>query len=80
MKANQDSGQRATLLAFGRLLKRLRMAADLTQEELAERAMVSARSISDLERGRRNPSVKAIGRIAQALGVSPDTLLRVREG
>jgi predicted ATPase/DNA-binding XRE family transcriptional regulator len=51
MSANENSGQRATLLAFGRLLKRLRLAADLTQEELAERAMVSSRSISDLERG-----------------------------
>jgi transcriptional regulator with XRE-family HTH domain len=36
---------------FGRLVKRLRVAADLTQEELAERAGVSARLISDLERG-----------------------------
>lgn len=32
-------------------MKRLRLAANLTQEELAERAAVSARLISDLERG-----------------------------
>ena len=50
MCASETSGQRATLLAFGQMLKRLRVAADLTQEELAERAMISARSISDLER------------------------------
>ncbi len=36
---------------FRELLKRLRLAADHTQESLAERANVSARLISDLERG-----------------------------
>ena len=51
MNAKEDAGKRASLLAFGRLLKRLRGSEDLTQEELAERAMVSARLISDLERG-----------------------------
>jgi transcriptional regulator with XRE-family HTH domain len=34
---------------FGLLLKRLRVAAGLTQEELAERAGVSAHAISNLE-------------------------------
>jgi tetratricopeptide (TPR) repeat protein/DNA-binding XRE family transcriptional regulator len=37
--------------AFGSLLKRLRLAAGLTQEALAERAGLSVRAISDLERG-----------------------------
>ncbi len=51
MGASDDGERRATLRAFGHLLKRLRTAGDLTQEELAERASVSVRSISDLERG-----------------------------
>jgi hypothetical protein len=38
---------------FGDLLKRLRMAADLSQEALAERARMSAHAISSLERGAR---------------------------
>jgi transcriptional regulator with XRE-family HTH domain len=38
-------------LSFGGLLRRLRAEADLTQEELAEAAQLSPRSISDLERG-----------------------------
>ena len=38
-------------VSFAELLKRLRTDAGLTQEELAERAHVSPRSISDLERG-----------------------------
>ncbi len=37
--------------SFGILLKRYRMAADLTQEALAARAGLSARTIADLERG-----------------------------
>src|SRR6266567_3600849 len=36
---------------FGALLKRYRMAAGLTQEALAERASLSTRTVSDLERG-----------------------------
>ncbi|MDF3041129.1 MAG: Protein kinase [Thermomicrobiales bacterium] len=51
MGANDIDERRATLRAFGHLLKRLRAEADLTQEELAERAGISVRSISDLERG-----------------------------
>jgi tetratricopeptide (TPR) repeat protein/transcriptional regulator with XRE-family HTH domain len=38
-------------LTFGALLRSLRTAAKLTQEELAEAAQVSVRSVSDLERG-----------------------------
>jgi predicted ATPase/DNA-binding XRE family transcriptional regulator len=38
-------------LSFARLLRQLRDAAGLTQEELAEAAKLSPRSVSDLERG-----------------------------
>ena len=38
-------------LSFAGLLRQLRAEARLTQEELAEAARVSARSVSDLERG-----------------------------
>jgi predicted ATPase/DNA-binding XRE family transcriptional regulator len=51
MSASDDAGNQTVLLAFGHHLKRLRLASDLTQEELAERAGISARSISELERG-----------------------------
>ena len=36
---------------FGARLKRYRMTAELTQEALAERANLSTRAVSDLERG-----------------------------
>lgn len=38
-------------VAFGTLLRRYRLAAGLTQEELAERAGISRRSLGDMERG-----------------------------
>ncbi|WP_165960901.1 ATP-binding protein [Actinocrispum wychmicini] len=41
--------------SFGTVLTRLRRAAGLTQEELAERAGLSARGIGNLERGVRRP-------------------------
>jgi DNA-binding XRE family transcriptional regulator len=40
-------------VSFGRRLQRLREAAGLTQEELAKKANLSAKGISDLERGER---------------------------
>ena len=41
-----------------------------TQEELAERSGLSQQYLSDLERGKRNPTIVTIHEIAQALGVS----------
>lgn len=55
---------------FGALLKQYRRAANLTQEALAERAGISARSISDLERGlSRSPHPDTIAYLARALGL-----------
>jgi len=56
--------------AFGSLLKRYRTAAGLTQEELAERARLSTRAVSDLERGvRRSPYRDTVQQLADALGL-----------
>jgi transcriptional regulator with XRE-family HTH domain len=53
-------------LEFGGLLRQLRAGAKLTQEELAEAASLSPRSVSDLERGinrtaRRDTAVLLVG-------------------
>ena len=56
---------------FGDLLRRLRSAASLSQEELAERAGLSRRGISDLERGaRRAPHPETVRLLANALGLA----------
>src|SRR5687767_1033998 len=57
---------------FGDLLRRYRIAAGLTQEELAERAGVSSRGISDLERGARGlPRKDTLQLLLEALDLSP---------
>jgi transcriptional regulator with XRE-family HTH domain len=63
----------------GRNAARLRAAADLTQEELAERSGLSQQYISDLERGKRNPTVVTLYELATALGVSHVELVREEE-
>ena len=61
----------AVLSEFGAELRRRRQAAGLTQEALAERAGLSARGISDLERGlKRSPYPDTVARLADALGLS----------
>ena len=56
---------------FGGLLRRLRAGAGLTQEELAEAARLSPRSVSDLERGINRTARKETARLlADALGLS----------
>jgi class 3 adenylate cyclase/tetratricopeptide (TPR) repeat protein len=58
---------------FGELLRQYRLAAGLSQEELAEVAGISARAISDLERGARHRPYRAtVTRLAQALGLSEE--------
>src|SRR5260370_25293947 len=61
-------------LAFGTLLRRARRAAGLTQEEVAERAGVGVRTISDLERGvSHTPHTDTVALLAKALGLQgPD--------
>lgn len=56
-------------------VRKLRRAAGMTQEQLAAEALMERSYVSDLERGTRNPSVVALGRLAEALGVEPHTLL-----
>jgi transcriptional regulator with XRE-family HTH domain len=59
--------------AFGAVLRRLRLAAGLTQERLAERAGVSAKAIVALENDpARTPRLKTVTRLADALGLDRD--------
>lgn len=63
----------AERLPLGTVLKRYRAAAGLSQERLAERAGVSTRAISDLERGlHRAPHPDTLDRLAGALALSAD--------
>ena len=60
------------LPTFAILLRRYRQAAGLTQEELAERAGMSARGLMYLERGARGPYRGTLRRLGQALDLAPE--------
>ena len=60
---------------LGRNVRRIRKQKGLSQETLALDAEMKRSYLSDLERGRRNPSVRALGRLAKALDVPPGALL-----
>lgn len=55
---------------FGERIRRLREAKGLSQEELAFRARVHRTYLGGIERGERNPSLKNISTIAEALDIS----------
>ena len=61
----------------GENVRRYRVAAGLSQEELAARMGVDQGYVSNLEMGRRNPTVVTVWHAAMALSVSPATLLEV---
>ena len=53
------------------VIRRYRLAAGLSQEDLAERSELSARTISDLERGlRQTPHLETVRMIADGLGLT----------
>ena len=60
-------------------IKQLRKAKQLTQEQLAERADLTAEAVTRVERGVRMPTLRTLGKIAFGLGVSPAQLVDVRE-
>lgn len=61
---------------LGRNVRSARQAKGLSQEALAFEAGMKRSYVSDLERGTRNPSVKALERLALALNVDPSHLLK----
>lgn len=59
---------------FGKRVRYLRQKIDVSQEELSFRCHLHRNYISDLERGKRNVSLRAISQIAEGLGVTIATL------
>ena len=58
------------LRALGVRVRQLREAKGWTQEGLADRAGLDRSYIAGIEAGLRNPSLRALARIAKGLGVS----------
>lgn len=65
--------------AFGTHVRTLRQRLGVSQEEVAHRAGIHVTYLSGIERGRRNPSLKNLSRLAKALGVQLHKLLSFQE-
>ena len=60
-------------------LQRLRRDKGFSQEELADRAQIHQTYLSGVERGRRNPTITVLQRIAEALDADIVDLLEKRQ-
>jgi len=63
------------IIKFGKKLKEVRERKNLSQGDVARILGVHRTYISGLERGRRNPSLLTVQKVAKALGVSAKELL-----
>ena len=63
----------------GRVLAARRKRAGLTQEALAEACELHPTYVSQLERGLKSPTLRVLFRLADAVGVSPASLVRAFE-
>jgi transcriptional regulator with XRE-family HTH domain len=63
-------------VAFGQNLREARRRAKVSQENLSRNSGVDRTAISTYERGRREPNLRTIVKLARALSVEPAELLR----
>jgi transcriptional regulator with XRE-family HTH domain len=61
---------------FGQVLRELREERNLSQEQLGFESGYHRTYISLLERGKKNPSLKAVFRLASSLKISPSEIIR----
>ena len=64
------------LKALAKAVRLLREKANLSQEDLADRAEIDRTYVSGIERGMRNPSLRVLIRVADGLGVTLATLAK----
>jgi transcriptional regulator with XRE-family HTH domain len=65
---------------YGRAIKIVRTASGLSQAELAERLTIGASQLSLIEAGKRQPSLKVIHEISDALKVPPHLITLLASG
>ena len=61
---------------FGKNLKRIRTAKGITQGDIVRKLGLGRGFISNIENGKANPTLSTITKIAKAIGVSSDELLK----
>ena len=67
--------QTTTNELLGQRIRALRATAGLTQQELGAQADVNYKYIGEIERGKQNPSLATLDKIASALGVKLSVML-----
>jgi transcriptional regulator with XRE-family HTH domain len=67
------------LIGLGAAIKRLRINAGLSQQELASMAGVHRTYLSDMENGRRNVTLEILHRVASGLNVKLSKLTSLAE-
>jgi transcriptional regulator with XRE-family HTH domain len=72
----RTSAPYASAVTFGERVRARRKKRGWSQERLAEECGLHATYISDIEQGRRNPSLYNVLRLAAALGADPATLVK----
>ena len=60
---------------LGQNVRQLREAKGWSQEDYADRAGIHRTYVSDIERGRRNPTITVVEKLAGPFGVPPGSLL-----
>ncbi len=73
---SRDAKEAKYLAAFGKRLAELRRARGFTQESLAEKADVTALTVSYIEQGRQWPRVTTMHRLAKCLNVPIEELFK----
>jgi len=71
----EDKSKQEYQIIFGESLRKLRVQADFSQEELAERAGIDRSYLGGIERGEHNLALINIIKIAKALNLPPHKLL-----
>lgn len=75
-KKEKTDDKPAIEIRFGARIHTLRLERRLPQDVLASRAQVHRNYISEMERGKRNVSLRIIEKLAKALGVEIAELFR----
>jgi transcriptional regulator with XRE-family HTH domain len=65
--------------AFGRALKKIRLRKKLTQEGLSLEAQLARVYISELEYGKKTPSIETVFKISKALNIKCSRLMDLTE-
>ena len=65
--------------AFGRALKKVRLKKKLTQEDLSLEAQLARVYISELEYGKKIPSIETIFKLAKGLNIKCSKLMDLTE-